>query len=152
MNGFHSECENDATNDKLPTARQFGLQYPELRKVKVKITLFWDDCCAGENSFQVSFYQWLRKVRGEKFFRRLYTSYEGDRVILDFSFSENGIIVSNDDGGIPWEGNWDDVGYIDSYTGGLKEALQKPSLILRPENFCLLHNPNFCANDCSGYF
>ena len=33
-----------------------------------------------------------------------------------------------------------------------KEALQKPSLILRPENFCLLHNPNFCANDCSGYF
>ena len=34
----------------------------------------------------------------------------------------------------------------------LKEALQKPSLILRPENFCLLHKPNFCANDCSGYF
>ena len=34
----------------------------------------------------------------------------------------------------------------------LQEALQKPSLILRPENFCLLHNPNFCANDCSGYF
>ena len=33
-----------------------------------------------------------------------------------------------------------------------KEALQKPSLILRPENFCLLHKPNFCANDCSGYF
>ncbi len=32
------------------------------------------------------------------------------------------------------------------------EALQKPSLILRPENFCLLHKPNFCANDCSGYF
>ena len=59
-------------------------------------------------------------VRGEKFFRRLYTSYEGDRVILDFTFSETGIIVSNDDGGIPWEGNWDDVGYIDSYTGGLK--------------------------------
>lgn len=120
MNGFHSECENNATNDKLPTARQFGLQYPELRKAKVKITLFWGDCCAGENSFQVSFYQWLRKVRGEKFYRRLYTSYEGDRVILDFSFSENGIIVSNDDGGIPCEGNWDDVGYIDSYTGGLK--------------------------------
>lgn len=39
MNGFHSECENDATNDKLPTARQFGLQYPELRKAKVKITV-----------------------------------------------------------------------------------------------------------------
>ena len=56
MNGFHSECENDATNDKLPTARQFGLQYPELRKAKVKITLFGGDCCAGENSFQVSFY------------------------------------------------------------------------------------------------
>ena len=34
----------------------------------------------------------------------------------------------------------------------LKEALQKPSLILRPENFCLLHKLNFCANDCSGYF
>ena len=33
-----------------------------------------------------------------------------------------------------------------------KEALQKPSLILRPENFCLLHKLNFCANDCSGYF
>ena len=33
-----------------------------------------------------------------------------------------------------------------------KEALQKPSLILRPENFCLLHRLNFCANDCSGYF
>ena len=33
-----------------------------------------------------------------------------------------------------------------------KEALQKPSLILRPENFCLLHKPDFCANDCSGYF
>ncbi len=33
-----------------------------------------------------------------------------------------------------------------------KEALQKPSLILRPENFCLLHKPNFCADDCSGYF
>ena len=32
------------------------------------------------------------------------------------------------------------------------EALQKPSLILRPENFCLLHKLNFCANDCSGYF
>ena len=32
-----------------------------------------------------------------------------------------------------------------------KEALQKPSLILRPENFCLLHKLNFCANDCSGY-
>lgn len=63
MNGFHSECENDATNDKLPTARQFGLQYPELRKAKVKITLFWGDCCAGGNSFQVSFYQWLRLVR-----------------------------------------------------------------------------------------
>lgn len=40
MNGFHSECENDATNDKLPTARQFGLQYPELRKAKVKIHSF----------------------------------------------------------------------------------------------------------------
>ena len=33
-----------------------------------------------------------------------------------------------------------------------KEALQKPSLILRHENFCLLHKLNFCANDCSGYF
>lgn len=32
------------------------------------------------------------------------------------------------------------------------EALQKPSLILRHENFCLLHKLNFCANDCSGYF
>jgi hypothetical protein len=69
MNGFHSECENDSTNDKFPTVRQFGLQYPELRKAKVKITLFWGDCCAGENSFQASFYQWLRMVRGEKFFR-----------------------------------------------------------------------------------
>lgn len=59
-------------------------------------------------------------VRGEKFFRRLYTSYEGDRVILDFSFYANRIIVLNDDRGIPWEGNWDDVGYIGSYTGGLK--------------------------------
>ena len=36
--------------------------------------------------------------------------------------------------------------------GRLKEALQKPSLILRPESFYLLHRPNFCANDCSGYF
>ena len=36
--------------------------------------------------------------------------------------------------------------------GILKEALQKPSLILRPENFCLLHKLNFYANDCSGYF
>lgn len=86
MNGFHSECENDSTNDKFPTVRQFGLQYPELRKAKVKITLFWGDCCAGENSFQASFYQWLRMVRGEKFFRWLYTSYEGERVILDFPF------------------------------------------------------------------
>lgn len=34
----------------------------------------------------------------------------------------------------------------------LKEALQKPSLILYPENFCLLHRLNFYANDCSGYF
>ena len=34
----------------------------------------------------------------------------------------------------------------------LKEALQKPSLILRPENFCLLYKLNFCANNCSGYF
>ena len=34
----------------------------------------------------------------------------------------------------------------------IKEALQKPSLILRPESFYLLHRPNFCANDCSGYF
>ena len=33
-----------------------------------------------------------------------------------------------------------------------KEALQKPCLILCPENFCLLHKLNFCANDCSGYF
>ncbi len=33
-----------------------------------------------------------------------------------------------------------------------EEALQKPSLILRPESFYLLHRPNFCANDCSGYF
>ena len=33
-----------------------------------------------------------------------------------------------------------------------KEALQKPSLILRPESFYLLHRSNFCANDCSGYF
>ena len=33
-----------------------------------------------------------------------------------------------------------------------REALQKPSLILRPESFYLLHRPNFCANDCSGYF
>ena len=33
-----------------------------------------------------------------------------------------------------------------------REALQKPSLILRPENFCLLHKLNFCANDWSGYF
>ena len=32
------------------------------------------------------------------------------------------------------------------------EALQKPSIILRHENFCLLHKLNFCANDCSGYF
>ena len=34
----------------------------------------------------------------------------------------------------------------------IKEALQKPSLILRSESFCLLHRLNFCANDCSGYF
>ena len=34
----------------------------------------------------------------------------------------------------------------------VEEALQKPSLILRPESFYLLHRPNFCANDCSGYF
>ena len=34
----------------------------------------------------------------------------------------------------------------------LEEALQKPSLILRPESFYLLHRSNFCANDCSGYF
>ena len=34
----------------------------------------------------------------------------------------------------------------------VREALQKPSLILRPESFYLLHRPNFCANDCSGYF
>lgn len=128
MNDFHSECENDSTNDKLPTARQFGLQYPELRKAKVKITLFWGDCYAGGNSFQVSFYKWLRMVRGEKFFRRLYTLYEGERVILDLIFSENEIIVSNDDGGIPWEGNWDDVGYIDSYTGGLK--VEGPMLVM----------------------
>ena len=33
-----------------------------------------------------------------------------------------------------------------------KEALQKPSLILRSESFCLLHRLNFYANDCSGYF
>ena len=33
-----------------------------------------------------------------------------------------------------------------------EEALQKPSLILRPENSCLLHKINCCANDCSGYF
>jgi hypothetical protein len=33
-----------------------------------------------------------------------------------------------------------------------EEALQKPSLILRPESFYLLHRQNFCANDCSGYF
>ena len=40
----------------------------------------------------------------------------------------------------------------DGKTTTFKEALQKPSLILRPENFCLLHKLNFCANDCSGYF
>lgn len=34
----------------------------------------------------------------------------------------------------------------------IREALQKPCLILCPENFCLLHKLNFCANDCSGYF
>ena len=33
-----------------------------------------------------------------------------------------------------------------------KEALQKPSLILRLENFHLLHRLNYCTNDCSGYF
>ena len=42
---------------------------------------------------------------------------------------------------------------IDQFLKGkVKEALQKPSLILRPESFYLLHRPNFCANDCSGYF
>jgi type I restriction-modification system len=35
---------------------------------------------------------------------------------------------------------------------GSKEALQKPSLILRLENFHLLHRLNYCTNDCSGYF
>ena len=46
------------------------------------------------------------------------------------------------------------VAEADKAVGALevKEALQKPSLILRPENFCLLHKLNFCANDCSGYF
>ena len=34
----------------------------------------------------------------------------------------------------------------------LKEALQKPSVILRPENFCRLHRLNCCENDCSGCF
>ena len=34
----------------------------------------------------------------------------------------------------------------------IKEALQKPSLILRLENFHLLHRLNYCTNDCSGYF
>ena len=33
-----------------------------------------------------------------------------------------------------------------------REALQKPSLILRLENFHLLHRLNYCTNDCSGYF
>lgn len=34
----------------------------------------------------------------------------------------------------------------------LKEALQKPSLILRLENFRLLHRINYYTNDCSVYF
>ena len=37
-------------------------------------------------------------------------------------------------------------------TKSFKEALQKPSLILRLENFHLLHRLNYCTNDCSGYF
>ena len=45
-------------------------------------------------------------------------------------------------------GNGDEISFRES----LEEALQKPSLILRPENSCLLHKINCCANDCSGYF
>ena len=44
---------------------------------------------------------------------------------------------------------------LDAVSGELsqiKEALQKPSLILRLENFHLLHRLNYCTNDCSGYF
>ena len=41
---------------------------------------------------------------------------------------------------------------IDQLAEELKEALQKPSLILRLENFRLLHRLNYCTNDCSGYF
>ena len=44
------------------------------------------------------------------------------------------------------------IGGVAITWGFAKEALQKPSLILRPESFYLLHRPNFCANDCSGYF
>ncbi len=33
-----------------------------------------------------------------------------------------------------------------------RKLFKKPSLILRPENSCLLHKINCCANDCSGYF
>lgn len=101
--------------DTLPTARQFGIKYPELRKAKVTITLWWGDYCAGEDSFNVSFYQWLRIVRGEQYFRRIKTSYEGDSVVLEFSFSKDGIIVTNDDGGTIWEGQIDDICYKDRH-------------------------------------
>ena len=45
-----------------------------------------------------------------------------------------------------------DLGLAMAGGDAFEEALQKPSLILRPESFYLLHRPNFCANDCSGYF
>ena len=64
-----------------------------------------------------------------------------------------GIELGNDSSvmldSLVWSGSLQTAGRV----GGLpREALQKPSLILRPENFCLLHKLNFCANDCSGYF
>ena len=53
-----------------------------------------------------------------------------------------------------WNGFWDLITKANRLidTDKAKEALQKPSLILRPESFYLLHRLNFCANDCSGYF
>ena len=100
------------------------------------VSRFYQGACLSQNHVST----FLQKVGedGEK--RRAFYESRMRRVEADHHILIDGMLKQ-------------DTSSVNDHSAfSFKEALQKPSLILRPESFYLLHRPNFCANDCSGYF
>lgn len=97
---------------ELPTARQFGRMYPELRTAEVWLTVsWWED--RGLDSIGISFFRWLRIIRGEPFEKRQRPTWSEDtyyRPVWRFRpYGDDGIYATYGDDFESWDFWEDDI-------------------------------------------